>query len=107
MGHPMAMFRRMSRDPNAKRVTVKERLAALRSVPRLIHLVWETKPSYAMAMIVLRFARAVVPVTSLWIAKLIIDEVLHLARFGGSADHLWRLVALEMATAVAGEVLAR
>jgi ATP-binding cassette subfamily B protein len=107
MSHPMVMRRGKNREENAKRATLKERLVALRSVPRLIRLVWETKPSYAMAMIVLRFARAVVPVTSLWIAKLIIDEVLHLARYGGSADHLWRLVALEMATAIAGEVLAR
>jgi ATP-binding cassette subfamily B protein len=108
MGHPVVMLRGgMSRDPNAKRPTLKERLVALRSVPRLIRLVWETKPSYASGMIVLRFVRAVVPVTNLWIAKLIIDEVLHLARSGGSADHLWRLVALEMGTVVGGELLAR
>jgi ATP-binding cassette, subfamily B, bacterial len=95
------------RDPDAKRPTLKERVVALRSVPRLIRLVWETQPAYASAMIVLRFVRAVVPVTNLWIAKLIIDEVIHLARSGGSADHLWRLVALEMATVVGGELLAR
>src|SRR5439155_1105250 len=48
-----------------------------------------------------------VPVANLWIAKLIIDEVLRLARSGGSANHLWVLVALEMGTVIGGEMLAR
>ena len=55
MTHPMVMMRGGMRDPNAKRPPLRERLVALRVVPRLIRLVWETKPSYAAAMIVLRF----------------------------------------------------
>src|SRR5581483_9358667 len=73
----------------------------------LIRLVWETKPAYAATMIALRLVRAVVPVANLWIAKLIIDEVLLLARTHGPATHLWSLVAMEMGTAVGGELLAR
>lgn len=96
------------RDPKAPRPTMRERVAALRVIPRLIGLVWETKPSYAIAMIALRFVRAVVPVANLWLAKLIIDEVVHLATSsGGSPDRLWRLVAFEMAIVVGGELLAR
>src|SRR5262249_6456879 len=48
-----------------------------------------------------------VPVTTLWVGKLIIDEVIRLARFGGSSHHLWVLVALEMATVVGGGLFAR
>jgi ATP-binding cassette subfamily B protein len=96
-----------STDPDGKRPPLKERVAALRVVPRLIRLVWETKPSYTAAMIALRFTRSVVPVANLWLAKLIIDEVLRLAREGGSARHLWILVAFEMGTVVGGELLAR
>jgi ATP-binding cassette, subfamily B, bacterial len=103
----MVMMRGPRRDPNATRPPWRERLVALRVVPRLIRLVWETKPSYAAAMIVLRFVRGVVPVANLWVAKLIIDEILHLARAGGSSHHLWLLVALEMGTVVGGELLAR
>jgi ATP-binding cassette subfamily B protein len=96
------------RDPKAPRPTMRERVAALRVIPRLIGLVWETKPSYTIAMIALRFVRAVVPVVSLWVAKLIIDEVVHLATTsGGPPDRLWRLVAFEMAVVVGGELLAR
>jgi ATP-binding cassette subfamily B protein len=106
MGAGMGMGGR-SRDPNAPRPPLRERLAALRLVPRLLRLVWETQPAYTSAMIVLRLVRSVVPVTSLWVAKLIIDEVILLTRTGGSSRHLWVLVAIEMATVVGGELLAR
>ena len=96
-------------DPNAPRPPLRDRIAALRLVPRLLRLVWETQPTYTAAMIALRLARSAVPVTNLWIAKLIIDEVVMLARAAGSWSprHLWTLVALEMATVVGGELLAR
>jgi ATP-binding cassette subfamily B protein len=98
---------RRPRDPNAPRPALKERIAALRLVPRLIALVWETQRVYTAAMMVLRLTRSVVPVANLWIAKLIIDEVILLARTGGPTHHLWILVAIEMATVVGGELLAR
>jgi len=107
MAHPVMMFGRGPRDPNAPRPALKERIAAMRLVPRLIRLVWETHRGYTGAMIALRFVRSVVPVTNLWVAKLIIDEVVKLARAGGSSRHLWMLVALEMTTVVGGELLAR
>ena len=94
-------------DPTKPPPALRERLAALRLVPRLIGLVWQTHRLYTAAMIVLRGVRAFVPVTSLWVGKLIIDEVIKVARAGGSSHHLWQLVALEMATVVVGELLAR
>lgn len=58
-------------------------------------------------MIILRLARAFVPVAVLWVGKLIIDAVV--AARGGTLDSrlLWRLVALEITLALAGEILAR
>lgn len=76
-------------------------------VPRLIRLVWETQRVYTAAMIVLRIVRSFVPVATLWIAKLIIDEVIFLARSRAPAHHLWVLVATEMGIVVGGEFLAR
>jgi ATP-binding cassette subfamily B protein len=96
-----------NRNPNAPRPPLRTRLAGLRLAPRLIRLVWETHRPYTAMMIALRVVRSVVPVTGLWVAKLIIDEVVTLARTGGSPRHLWSLVALEMATVVGGELLAR
>ena len=58
-------------------------------------------------MVLLRLARAFVPVTLLWVGKLIIDEVVA-ARSGSlNSNYLWRLVALEIALALLGEVLSR
>jgi ATP-binding cassette subfamily B protein len=106
MAHPMMTMRR-PRDPKAPKPTFRERIVALGLVPRLIRLVWETQRVYTVLMIVLRLTRSAVPVTNLWVAKLIIDEVILLARTGGSSKHLWLLVAVEMGTVVVGELLAR
>jgi len=76
------MIARGRRDPDAPRPPFKERLAALRLVPRLIGLVWQTHRGYTALMIVLRLVRSAVPVSNLWVAKLIIDEVVRLAGGG-------------------------
>ncbi|HET7189590.1 MAG TPA: ABC transporter ATP-binding protein, partial [Gemmatimonadaceae bacterium] len=86
----------------------RERLAALRYLPALLRLVWETDRAYTAAMILLRLLRAFVPVASLWAAKLIIDQVVYLSRTPGAPlAPLWRVVALELAIVVVGEILAR
>jgi ATP-binding cassette subfamily B protein len=73
-----------------------------------LRLVWETHPGYTAAMILLRLIRAFVPVLALWVAKLIIDQVVHLAQTpGASLAPLWRVVALELAIVIVGEFLAR
>src|SRR6478735_2754273 len=87
---------------------LRERLAALRYLPALVGLVWETHAGLTVAMVALRLTRAFVPVASLWVAKLIIDAVVALTRTpGGSLTHLWRVVALELGIVVVGELLAR
>ena len=103
------------RDPSAPRPPLRQRIAALRMVPRLLRLVWETQPAYTGAMIALRLVRSIVPLANLWVAKLIIDEVIGVVRTGGggggaggaSTHHLWVLVGLELAVVVGGELLAR
>jgi ATP-binding cassette, subfamily B, bacterial len=86
----------------------RERLAALSYLPALLRLVWQTHGIFTASMILLRLLRAFVPVVSLWVAKLIIDQVVHLAQTpGASFKPLWRVVALEFAIVVVGEFLAR
>jgi len=89
--------------------TWRERLAALRHVPPLLRLVYETHRWYTVAIIGLRVVRAFVPLAVLWVGKLIIDDVVAAVGAPGSTDW-WRLgglVALELAFAVGGEALAR
>jgi ATP-binding cassette subfamily B protein len=110
MAHPFSMQVRMKRpltDDDRPR-TWRERLVALRYLPALLRLVWETHRGYTFAMIALRLLRAFVPVASLWVAKLIIDQVVSLARTpGASLTPLWRVVAIELAIVLVGEILAR
>src|ERR687886_1250723 len=103
---PVRSQRRPPRDPNAV-PTWRERLAALRCVPSLLKLVWDTHRGYTVTMAVLRFARSFVPVATLWIGKLIIDAVVGLRGGGAQLTRLWELVALEIAIVLAGEMLAR
>lgn len=94
------------RNPKGE-TTWRERIAALRYVPPFLKLVWETHRGYAATMVVLRLARAFVPVATLWIGKLIIDAVVAALDAGPDFARLWKLVALEIAIVLVGEILAR
>jgi ATP-binding cassette subfamily B protein len=99
--------------------SLRERLGALRNLPPFLRLVWATSPLYTSLTLVLRMARALLPVITLFIGKLIIDEVLRLANLTGTpstfsdwiasalVDRLALLVILEFALAVLSDVLGR
>ena len=92
--------------------TWAERLAALRYVPPLLKLVYQTHRGYTVAILALRAVRSFVPLAVLWVGKLIIDGVIAAVRTqaaGAAVDwwHLGGLVGLELGFAVVGEALAR
>ena len=92
--------------------TWSERLEALKHVPPLLRLVFETHRGYTVAILLLRAIRSLIPVAVLWIGKLIIDGVIAgvaTVHAGGRPDwwHLAGLVGLELGIAVVGEGLAR
>ncbi|HLF84305.1 MAG TPA: ABC transporter ATP-binding protein [Blastocatellia bacterium] len=90
-----------------ERPTLQERFAALRYIPPLIKLVWETHRGYTATMALLRLMRAGVPVAMLWVGKLIIDAVVASRESSPDFARLWKLVALEIAIVTANDVLAR
>ena len=93
--------------PNDERPTLQQRFAALRYIPPLIKLVWETHRGYTTAMAVLRLMRAGVPVATLWVGKLIIDTVVASRESSPDFPRLWKLVALEIAIVTTSDLLAR
>lgn len=93
--------------PNEERPTLQQRFAALRYIPPLIKLVWETHRGYTTAMAVLRLMRAGVPVATLWVGKLIIDTVVASRESTPDFPRLWKLVALEIAIVTVSDLLAR
>ena len=58
---------------------LRARLGALRNLPPFLKLVWQTSPALTLGQGVLRILRALLPVITLYIGKLIIDEVVLLA----------------------------
>jgi ATP-binding cassette subfamily B protein len=85
----------------------RAQIAALRYIPALIQLMWQTHQGYTAGMVVLRLWRAFIPLATLWIGKLILDTVVALRETSSDLSRLWELVALEIAIVLAGEILAR
>ncbi len=99
--------------------TFRERLGAIRNIPPFLALIWATSKTLTTWTVLLRLVRAVLPVMTLYVGKLIIDEVMARASVGGAplglaawirsvASHrlLW-LLGAELALAVAADVLGR
>ncbi|MBK5296490.1 MAG: ABC transporter ATP-binding protein [Vicinamibacteria bacterium] len=99
--------------------SLRERVGALRNVPPFLALVWQTSPALTVANLGLRVVRALLPVVTLYVGKLIIDEVIRLARLSSTPDGPWAwyqaglldtligLLALELGLAVVSDILGR
>lgn len=99
--------------------SLRERMGALRNLPPFVKMVWQTSPGLTLANIGLRLIRSLLPVTMLYVGKLIIDEVVALVQAGavpadwhawfngGALDHLALLLIAEFALAVLSDVLGR
>jgi ATP-binding cassette subfamily B protein len=79
----------------------------MRYVPALLLLVWRTNRLLTLATAVLRIVRAFIPVATLWIGKLIIDEVVRARTAGANWRLLAILVGAELAIAVGSDALGR
>src|SRR6266542_1713234 len=107
MTHPLTPLVSRGRAMDEDAPSWRERLEALRYVPPLVRMIWRTHRGYTASMLILRFARAFVPIATFWVGKLILDTVL--AARAGHATYalLWKYVAFEIAIVLTGEVLAR
>jgi ATP-binding cassette, subfamily B, bacterial len=113
------MARSELRDIAPPKRSLRERLGALRNIPPFLRLVWQTSPPLTLASVAVRLVRAFIPVATLYVGKLIIDEVVHLAGrvsagatlrdtfASGTVDHLVTLVAAEFGLAIASDLLGR
>lgn len=72
---------------------LRERFIALRNLPPFLRELWAASPPLLMADLALRSVRAVLPVATLFVGKLIIDEVVALLRAGGTFDSLGAALA--------------
>src|SRR6266699_2522099 len=86
----------------------RDRLSALRNVPPVLKIVWDSGPSVVSFGIVARIIAALLPVALGYIPKLIIDileRILH--EHGSVPSRLWWLVGAEFGLAVLSSIIAR
>ncbi|MGA9968048.1 MAG: ABC transporter ATP-binding protein, partial [Terriglobales bacterium] len=89
-------------------ISWRERLAALRNVPPVLGIVWESAPGVVAGGLIFRVFASLLPMGLLWITKLIVDSIV-----GAVSTHhpvqprFWWLVAAEFGLAVLGTILTR
>jgi ATP-binding cassette subfamily B protein len=103
----------------AAQPSLRERFDALRNLPPFLKQIWATSRALTLATLGLRVVRAFLPIATLYIGKLIIDEAVRLvaagasygtlgaAWQGGQLDHLLWLLVAEFVLAIASDLLGR
>src|SRR5207342_1602402 len=89
--------------------SLRERVSALRNLPPFLREIWATSRALTLTSLGLRVIRALLPIATLYVGKLIIDEAVRLvaagfgfdsfaaAWHGGQLDHLLWLLVVEFA----------
>ena len=105
--------------PPVGKQSMKQRLGALRNLRPFLAMVWQTSPQLTTASLLLRLVRALLPIATLYVGKLIIDDVVRLVQWpdrpqslagwveSGQLNWLGVLVGVEFAFAVLADVLGR
>ncbi|HZX78071.1 ABC transporter ATP-binding protein [Lysobacter sp.] len=103
----------------ASRPSLRERFDALRNLPPFLRQIWATSPALTLATLGLRVVRAFLPIATLYVGKLIIDEAVRLVAAGngfdsihdawhsGQLDTLFALLLVEFALAIGSDLLGR
>ena len=92
------------------RPSIRDRLGTLRTLPPFIAMIWRTSPALTLTTAGLRLVRAVLPIATLFVGKLIIDEVVRRSRLPEPTGDLWRLALLlgaELLLALLADALGR
>jgi ATP-binding cassette subfamily B protein len=99
--------------------TFKERMGALRNLRPFLAMVWRTSPLLTTILLVLRLMRALLPIATLFVGKLIIDDVVLLVQIpdkpvnltqwiaSGLLDRLGLLLLVEFTLAIFADLLGR
>ncbi|MDW8288974.1 MAG: ABC transporter ATP-binding protein, partial [Flammeovirgaceae bacterium] len=92
-----------------QKITLKERLNALQYIPKFFRLVWQTSPSMALSIILLRIAKSLIPLATLYVGKLLLDEVITLLKAEKNADlsYLWLFIGLEFSLSILSDIFSR
>jgi ATP-binding cassette, subfamily B, bacterial len=85
-----------------------ERISALRNVPAVLKIVWDSGPGVVVFGLVSRVFSSLMPVLLLWITKLIIDNIVRAVNgHHPVSPGFWWLVVAEFSLAVLNSILVR
>lgn len=99
---------RVTNGQEKSELSWKDRFAALRNLPGFFRMIWQASPALFLGNAAVRLVRASLPALTLYIGKLIIDEVIRLAgQTDADTSWIWTLVAAEFALAVLATALGR
>lgn len=99
--------------------SIKERVGALRNLRPFLIMVWQASPGLMLSSLLLRLVRALLPVATLYVGKLIIDDVVLLVQMperpqsmqewlaGGQLNWLGVLLLAEFSLAILADILGR
>jgi ATP-binding cassette, subfamily B, bacterial len=86
----------------------KDRLQALKNIPPVLRIVWDSGPSVVVLGLLFRAAVSLVPVSTAWVTKLIIDLINAVVQHKATlSNQLWWLAGAEFSLAVLGSLLGR
>ncbi|QIL20467.1 ABC transporter ATP-binding protein [Thermomonas sp. HDW16] len=99
-------------------LNLRQRFSAMRNIPPFLREIWGTSKPLTIAAIGIRLIRAFLPIITLYIGKLIIDEAVRLIGLGvahelqaawrsGALNHLIALLGIEFALAIGSDLLGR
>ena len=102
----------------ANQMNMRQRFSAMRNIAPFLREIWGTSKPMTLASIGIRLIRAFLPIATLYIGKLIIDEAVRLLGLGvaqeltdawraGQLDHLLLLLGLEFGLAILADLLGR
>src|SRR3954471_13235656 len=104
------LFGKENRNKNVvNQLSLKDRISALRNLPRFFKLVWQTSAEMTIINACLRILKSATPLAILYVGKLIIDQVILLSHTKADIPsyHLWTLVAVEFGLAILSDSLSR
>jgi ATP-binding cassette subfamily B protein len=86
----------------------RHRLSALRNVPFILRLVWNAAPRLVATSLAGRVAIALLPISALWVSKLIVDLAVWTTNHPGPIPtRMWWLVSAAFGIAAAGGILGK
>lgn len=95
-------------NPGEAPQTWGERARAIKNVPPLLKMVWETSPALAALTLGLRLIASLTPIATLYVSKLIIDLVVRGIRHQSvDITLIWKLLAAEAGLAILSDLLGR